>query len=64
MLTDISPDTEIHASLRGGNNIVRLADAKIVAWSMYPAVLLPNILSERNIVGVGESKEIWFTQSR
>jgi hypothetical protein len=25
----------------GGNNIVRLADAKIVAWSMYPTNLLP-----------------------
>jgi hypothetical protein len=63
MLTDISPDTEIHASLRGGNNIVRLTDAKIVAWSMYRAALLTNILPIRN-VAAGESKEIWFTQSR
>ncbi len=51
-------------SLRGGNNIVRLADAKIVAWSMYPAKQLTNILPEHNVVGAGESKETWFTQSR
>ena len=29
-------------------NIVRLTDAKIVVWSMYPAGLLTNILPKRN----------------
>jgi len=29
--------------------IVRLADAKIVAWSMYPAGLLTNIPPKRNV---------------
>jgi hypothetical protein len=32
-----------------GGNIVRLTDVKIVAWSMYRAAPLTNILPKRNV---------------
>jgi hypothetical protein len=33
-----------------GRDIVRLADAKIVAWSMHAAALLTKILSTQNVI--------------
>jgi hypothetical protein len=45
-----SPDTRGSLQPRGvATIIVRLADAKIVAWSMYPAELLTNIPPKRNV---------------
>ena len=62
------PERAVHLPLiswnlwSGNNNIVRLADAKIVAWSMQPAALLISVLSKRNVVA-GKGKETWFTGS-